>query len=157
MSQFWVLKLLLKSTSMTEITFHLNANNKMDYCCRLLRKAYASNAKVVVKGSTDSLKQLDQALWSLSSTDFIPHCSCDAEAAILSASPIVLTSNIDALDRLPHHQVLLNIDDEIATGYEKFERVIEVVGDQSEDKARARIRWRHYSQRGYPISTHEIK
>jgi len=142
---------------MTEITFHLNANNKMDYCCRLLRKAYASNAKVVVKGSTDSLKQLDQALWSLSSTDFIPHCSCDAEAAILSASPIVLTSNIDALDRLPHHQVLLNIDDEIATGYEKFERVIEVVGDQSEDKARARIRWRHYSQRGYPISTHEIK
>jgi len=142
---------------MTEITFHLNANNKMDYCCRLLRKAYSSKAKVVVKGSEDSLNQLDQALWSFSATDFIPHCHCDAESVLLKASPIVLTSNIESLDRLPHHQVLLNIGDEIATGYEKFERVIEVVGDKDDDKAKARVRWRHYSQRGYPISTHEVK
>jgi DNA polymerase-3 subunit chi len=141
---------------MTEITFHLNANNKLDYCCRLLRKAYTSQAKVVVKGSRDMLKQLDQALWNISATDFIPHCNCDAESFLLNASPIVLTSNIESLDTLPHHQVLLNIDDDVAPGYEKFERVIEIVGDLDEDKAKARIRWRHYSQRGYPISTHEI-
>ena len=150
-------KKLLKSSSMTEITFHLNANNKMDYCCRLLRKAYTSQAKVVVKGSADLLQQLDQALWSISTTDFIPHCNSDAESEHLNASPIVLTSNIDSFDLLPHHQVLLNMDDEIASGYEKFERVIEVVGNEDQDKSKARVRWRHYSQRGYPISTHEIK
>lgn len=150
-------KKLLKSSSMTEITFHLNANNKMDYCCRLLRKAYTQQAKVVVKGSADLLQQLDQALWSISTTDFIPHCNSDAESELLNASPIVLTSNIDSFDLLPHHQVLLNMDDEIASGYEKFERVIEVVGNEDQDKSKARVRWRHYSQRGYPISTHEIK
>ena len=142
---------------MTEITFHLNAANKMDYCCRLLRKAYSSQANVVVKGPSDLLKQLDLALWSLTSTDFIPHCHSDAQPHVLSASPIVLTSSIESLDFLPHHQVLLNLDEEIATGYEKFERVIEVVGDKDSDKAKARLRWRHYSQRGYPISTHEVK
>ena len=142
---------------MTEITFHLNANNKMDYCCRLLRKAYNSQAKIVVKGSAEVLQQLDQALWSISTTDFIPHCNSDAEPELLSASPIVLTSNIDSFDLLPHHQVLLNMDEDTASGFEKFERVIEVVGNEHDDKSKARDLWRHYSQRGYPISTHEIK
>jgi len=142
---------------MTEITFHLNANNKLDYCCRLLRKAYASQAKVVVKGGADLLTQLDQALWSITPTDFIPHCNSDAEPELLNVSPIVLTSNIESIDLLPHHQVLLNLDNDIATGYEKFERLIEVVDTTDEDKKHARGRWRQYSQRGYPISTHEIK
>ena len=33
---------------MTEIAFHFNAPDKVAYACRLLRKAVAVNAKVVV-------------------------------------------------------------------------------------------------------------
>ena len=35
---------------MTEITFHFNAPDKMDYACRFLRKAYNLQARVMVTG-----------------------------------------------------------------------------------------------------------
>lgn len=142
---------------MTEITFHLNVNPKLEYCCRLLRKAYVSGATVVVKGSAELLPQLDQMLWSFSPTEFIPHCSASEPQNLLTVTPIVLAPNIESIEALPHHQVLLNIGEEVATGYEKFERVIEIVGPGEADKAHARARWKHYTQRGYPVKTHESK
>jgi DNA polymerase-3 subunit chi len=151
---------------MTEITFHLNAQEKLDYSCRLIRKAYNAKAKVVVAGPSDLLSQLSALLWSLSSTDFIAHCHLDPAAESLSAahssymlaaSPVVLTASILAIDKLPHHQVLLNFFEDVAPGFEKFERVIEIVGQAEPDKEMARKRWRHYAQRGYPIQKHDIQ
>lgn len=142
---------------MTEVTFHLNANSKMDYCCRLIRKAYSNNANVVVKAPNDMLKLLDQALWSFSKTDFIPHAQTSPDSEYLGLCPVILTDSIESLDKLPHHEVLLNLGEEVAQGYEKFERVIEIVGLEESDKVKARLRWRHYAQRGYPITKHEVK
>ena len=35
---------------MTEVAFHFNATDKLEYACRLLRKAVANSAQVVVTG-----------------------------------------------------------------------------------------------------------
>ena len=128
----------------------------MDYCCRLIRKIYAAQANLVVKANSDVLKVLDQELWSFSKVDFIPHCFVQESFEIVNLCPVVLTDTIEYLDKLPHHEVLLNIGEEIAQGYEKFEKVIEVVGREESDKIKARLRWRYYAQRGYPISKHEV-
>ncbi len=141
---------------MTEIIFHLNAAQKMDYCCRLIRKIYSSQANLVVKASPEVLSKLDQELWSFSKTDFIPHCHLKEPFEIVNLCPVVLTETIESLDKLPHHEVLLNLGEEVAQGYEKFEKVIEVVGLEESDKVKARLRWRFYAQRGYPISKHEV-
>ena len=58
---------------MTEVAFHFNAPDRVAYACRLLRKAVASGAKLVVTGSPDVLQQLDRALWTFSAVDFVPH------------------------------------------------------------------------------------
>jgi DNA polymerase-3 subunit chi len=53
--------------------------------------------------------------------------------------------------------VLLNLGDEVVPGYERFERAIEVVTLGDEDRQLARQRWKHYADRGYAITRHDLK
>ena len=138
---------------MTEIAFHFNAPDTMAYCCRLLRKAVGGGARVVVTGSPETLAQLDAALWTFSPTDFVPHCSLDSEARIVAASSVILAPTITAT---PHQQVLVNLGQQVPAGFERFERVIEVVGLEEEDRQLARGRWKHYTDRGYAITRHDL-
>jgi len=138
---------------MTEIAFHFNMPDKTGYICRLLRKATAQGARVAVSGPQAVLRDLDQALWSFSAVDFVPHCGADSPAHVREASPVVLGG---ALDALAHQDVLLNLDAEVPTGFERFTRVIEVVGADDEERAHSRARWKYYQQRGYPIVRHDL-
>ena len=73
------------------------------------------------------------------------------------ASPVVLAAQIEGATELPHHQVLLNLGREVAPGYERFERTIEVVTLDDDDRQQARLRWKHYADRGYSITRHDLK
>lgn len=138
---------------MTEIAFHFNAPERLAYACRLLRKAAGSGAKVVVTGDPDTLKQLDTALWTFSATDFVPHCDLEAEAAVLARSLVILASSLNSTR---HDEVLLNLGQRVPEGFEKFQRVIELVGIDDEERQRARVRWKHYTDLGYAITRHDL-
>lgn len=139
---------------MTEIAFHFNAPQKLGYACRLLRKAAASGAKVVVTGEAGMLRELDMALWTFAPLEFVPHCYApSAPQEVIQASPVVLS---DAPGRAPHQQVLVNLGTPVPEGFERFERLIEVVGVEDEDRLSARARWKHYAQRGYSITRHDL-
>ena len=138
---------------MTEIAFHFNVPDKLLYSCRLLRKAYLSGAKVVVTGEPEVLAQLDQLLWSFSATEFVPHCRLTAEAGTLAATPVLLA---ESLTTLPHHGVLVNLGHGIPDQFERFERFIEVVTQDDDDRLAARSRWKHYADRGYTMKRHDL-
>ncbi len=142
---------------MTEIAFHFNAPDKLAYACRLLRKAVASGARVVVTGPPASLQALDTLLWTFSPHEFVAHCRAGSPPEQLMASPVVLAAQIQGGAELPHHQVLLNLGAEVAVGYERFERTIEVVSLDEDDRQQARLRWKHYADRGYSITRHDLK
>ncbi len=142
---------------MTEIAFHFNAPDKLTYACRLLRKAVASGAKVVVVGDNASLQTLDTQLWTFAPLEFVPHCRADSPLEQRMASPIVLSSQLDEGGSLPHHQVLLNLGDAVMPGYERFERIIEVVTLEEQDRQNARQRWKYFADRGYAITRHDLK
>ena len=59
---------------MTEVAFHFNVPDKMNYVCRILRKASQAKARVVVSGPPKELQTLDEALWTFSPHSFIAHC-----------------------------------------------------------------------------------
>lgn len=141
------------TSPVTEVAFHFNAPDRVAYSCRLLRKAAGSGAKVVVTGLPDTLQQLDHALWAFSPTDFVPHCLLESDARVVAASPVILAASIQAV---PHKQVLLNLGAVIPDGFDRFERVIEVVGLDDEDRQRARGRWKQYTDRGYVITRHDL-
>lgn len=139
---------------MTEVTFHFNAPDKLGHACRVLRKAVAAGAKVVVTGDGALLRELDIALWTFSPLDFVPHCRDGASpAAVLTASPVVLAESPRSA---PHQHVLLNLGSAVPEGFERFERLIEVVTVQEEERQLGRRRWKHYAARGYAIKSEDL-
>ena len=139
---------------MTEIAFHFNAPAKLGYACRLVRKATGTGAKVVVTGEREQLKRLDVELWTFSPLEFIAHCNAvDAAQGVVAASPVVLA---DSTQASPHHEVLVNLGASVPQGFERFERLIEVVTQDEDDRQQARQRWKHYADRGYQIKRFDL-
>jgi DNA polymerase-3 subunit chi len=93
-------------------------------------------------------------LWTFAPVDFVPHCSLESDVQVVAASPVILATHLQAV---PHHQVLLNLGDMVPSGFEQFARVIEVVGLEDEERLCARARWKHYTDRGYAITRHDLK
>lgn len=139
---------------MTEVAFHFNAPNKLAYACRLLRKATGSGAQVVVTADPGFLQELDAALWSLAPHEFLAHGLEGCPDAVWQQSPVVLAST--AQDT-PHHNVLVNLGQDVPNGFSRFERLIEVVSaEDPADRDAARTRWKHYADRGYAITRHDL-
>lgn len=138
---------------MTEVAFHFNVPDKLAYSCRLLRKACSAGARVVVTGEADALNRLDQLLWTFSAHEFVPHCRSGAPDATLAATPVLLAASLDAC---PHHEVLVNLGQQVPAGFERFERFIELVTLADDDRAAARTRWKHYADRGYAMKRHDL-
>ncbi|PKO32802.1 MAG: DNA polymerase III subunit chi [Betaproteobacteria bacterium HGW-Betaproteobacteria-9] len=141
---------------MTEVAFHFNAPDKLGYACRLLRKAYLKGARVVVLGSSRDCASLDQALWTMAAGEFVPHCRESDAALLFKASPILIASGHAPPADFPA-DVLLNLSDECPVGFERFERLIEVVTFDEADRQRARERWKHYKAAGCEPLRHDLK
>jgi DNA polymerase-3 subunit chi len=134
---------------MTRIDFHSNVPDKITYACRLVRKARAAKFQVVLYGAdSDQLAAIDEALWTFSDLDFIPHVL--AENSLAPQTPVLLVAD-DSID-LPHHQILINLSNRTPAGFARFERMFEIVSSDEADKLAGRERYRFYQQRGYPLT-----
>ena len=138
-----------------EVAFHFNVSQPTDYCCRLLRKAHGRGARVTVTGPRHRLVDIDQQLWALSATDFVPHAWVDAAPEVLMCSPIVLCESLSPPDPGLAPPMLLNLLEHIPADYTQYERVIEVVGLGEDERAQARQRWRAYEQAQHRLTRHD--
>jgi DNA polymerase III subunit chi len=141
---------------MTEVSFHFNVPDRLNYACRLLRKATRQGAHVVVTAPAETLATLDRALWTFEPLEFVPHLRVmpgAAPAARLHETPVWLVEQTaDAARR----DVLLNLGLEPPAGFESFARVIEIVATDEQERSAGRQRWKHYAGRGYEIQRHEV-
>jgi DNA polymerase-3 subunit chi len=130
---------------MTRIDFHSQVADKIHYSCRLIRKARAANCQILVLSQNDQqAKEIDLALWSFSASDFLPHVMMADPLA--ANTPIIITTELT--NPLPHHDVLINLSQELPQNFTQFNRVIEVVSQQEDDANTARQRFRMYQQQG---------
>lgn len=138
---------------MTDIVFHVNVADRLHFGCRLLRKAYLSGARVAVTGEMDVLQALDKQLWALGPTDFVPHSLLSLTSAEDQAlTPVLLT---ESLADCGEEDILLNLGQGIPAHFERFERCIEVIAQDTEAVQAGRERWRHYASRGYALTSHK--
>jgi DNA polymerase-3 subunit chi len=136
----------------TRIDFYHYAEDKLRYACRLAATAIDRESRVVVYSSDAGvLAGFDRLLWTYQSTRFVPHCR--ATDAIAAETPVILAGSGESL---PHHDVLLNLDAEWPPFFSSFERLLEIVGQDDEDKQRARGRYAFYRKRGYEIRVNAI-
>jgi DNA polymerase-3 subunit chi len=137
------------SNPVTRVDFHTNISDKLGYACRLARKAYSNRAKLVLLAE-DAVQAaaLDQALWTLSDTDFLPHVM--AGDPLAAETPIIVTVNEEA--ELPHFDMLINLTRRQPAGFERFARVFEIISTDVDDAAAGRQRYVAYKQQSFPLT-----
>ena len=139
---------------MTQVSFHFNAPNKLDYACRFIRKALRHEAHVTVVAPAQRLGQLSTKLWKYAGHEFLAHAVQGDDAQVLALSPTVL---VESARLSPKCEVLLNLGEDIPDGFASFSKVVEVVSSFDEqDRAQARARWRYYQSAGYAIERFDL-
>lgn len=110
--------------------------------CRLLAKAHAQGLDALVHCPDAALvERLEVLLWAQPATGFLPHSRVPDRR-----SPITLGAG----DPGHHHGLLINLAPVAPGWFSRFERLAEFVhGDDPEQRARMRERFRFYRDRGY--------
>lgn len=134
---------------MTRVDFHTNIADKVSYACRLARKAYGARGKLVLLAeSAAQAAALNEGLWTIGDTDFLPHAM--AGDALAARSPIIVTDSLAA--EFPHYDMLVNLTRVQPQGVERFQRVFEIVSTDEEDAAAGRKRYVAYKQQSLPLT-----
>jgi DNA polymerase-3 subunit chi len=137
------------------VEFHSGIADKLGYACRLLRKAQAQGARVVVTGDAAALRALDERLWTFEPLSFVAHALLapgrPVPQRLLQPTPIWL---VEPGAEPPHREIVLNLGplprpDAVACG-----RLIELVADDAAERAAGRQRWRAYEAQGCTIRHH---
>jgi DNA polymerase-3 subunit chi len=134
---------------MTRIDFHTNILDKVSYACRLARKAYAAKAQLVLLAEDDAqAAQLNEALWTLSDTDFLPHVL--AGDALAGQTPIIVTAS--DTDPTPHYDMLVNLTRRTPATFDRYARVFEIISTDEDDAAEGRKRYVAYKKLAHPLT-----
>jgi DNA polymerase III subunit chi len=137
---------------MTQIDFYTNVADKLHTACRIAAKAYGLGRNVVIVcPDADAAQRIDRLLWSAPATAFIPHCA--STDALAGSTPVIV--DFRANEPL-HDELLLNLRPEWPPHFARFERLVEIVSLDDEDRQNARERYKFYRDRGYDIRTHNL-
>ena len=142
----------MKTVSMTRIDFYTGATDRQLTAIRLVLKALEQKCRVAIyTDGPQATDALDQQLWTFQQLSFVPHCRADDP--LVAETPVIVDHQYK---NLPHTEILINLHSESPAFFEQFARVIEIVGDDEQEKALARQRFRLYRDKGYPPETHAL-
>ncbi len=123
-----------------------NFNGCLRFACQLAEKAYQLGHTLKVQlQSTELTEAFDQILWTFRPASFLPHQRTPQEAEILLGS----------LDANAAQMVLnLRLPPEPECG--SWERLLQIVPNQTDLLQLARQHYRSYQKQGYQLITHRI-
>lgn len=134
------------------IDFAVNAPDRLLMACRIVRKHYLQRRRIAVFSSDAArLAAFDLALWQFAPLAFIPHVA--ATHPLAEHTPVLL-GNVCA--QLPQTELLLNLDDSIPNGFERYAHLVEVVGRDDEERRLGRLRFKHYRDHGIAVQVHDM-
>lgn len=137
---------------MTKVDFYTGSDDKLRTACQLSQKAMQNGLRVLLHVPDEATAdKLDKLLWHFPATAFMPHCrSQDADAATMR---IVIGHD----DTFPHSELLISLHDVCLPFFSRFERVIEIVGQNDEDAKQGRERYGFYRDRGYEMRHFDLR
>ena len=127
-------------------------NGRALLACRLADKAYGLGHTVYVFTASEArAAALDDLLWTFRQDSFVPHERYPLVGE--EGSPVLVgtaaPATVDA-------QVLINLADALPEGFERYERVVELVDQHPEVLAQSRERFRQYREQGCLLETHKL-
>src|SRR3990172_1189901 len=137
---------------MTRIDFYVDADDRMRVACRLAAKAVAQELRVLIYAPDGEVAAaLDRLMWTPPAIGFVPHVM--AEHRLAAETPVVIARDDGDL---PHDEVLVNLARESPRSFARFQRLVEIVSGEEDDRRAARDRYRFYRDRGDEIRTHSL-
>jgi len=143
----------------TRIDFYVVTDTKPEarllVAARLTDKALSQGHRLFIHTSSKHhAEQLDGLLWSFKPASFIPHGQCSETTDHDEISEPVMIG----WQQEPQYNddILINLTRTAPTFFSRFQRVIEIVTQDSEDLAALRGAWRFYRDRGYPLTKHDL-
>ena len=138
---------------MTEITFYTFADNPLDVARRVATKALGQGKQVMIYAPDAAVADaIDRLLWTTPALGFVPHCR-DSDA-LASETPILIGADADALRQA---DVMINLHHEQPPAFARFERLVEIIGQDESGREQGRARYRFYQTRGYALKTHDLR
>jgi DNA polymerase-3 subunit chi len=137
---------------MTRIDFYTKVADRLQTACTLCGKAVARQMRVLVlTPDAEATERMDRLLWTHPPVGFLPHVRAGHRLA--GVTPIVVDHDPGTLER---DDLLLNLRPDPPELFSRFQRLIEIVGQDEEDTRAGRIRYRFYRDRGYEITLHDL-
>ena len=137
---------------MTSIDFYFNASDRMQVACRLAAKAAARKKRTLIHApDADTASRIDKLMWTWQAIGFLPHCA--AHDALAGETPVLIGTGDETP---PGCDILLNLGAGCPPHFERFARLLEVVGADEAEREAGRSRYRFYQSRGYKIASHDL-
>lgn len=143
---------------MTRVDFYLlsttEANGKRLAACRLAHKAYRLKRRVyILTENADESANLDRLLWTFSPGSFVPHRVLAPTEPPDPNSPVFIGHDAPPAEL---NDVLISLAPGVPEFFERFDRVAELIGADTAERADARERFRRYRDRGLNVQTHNL-
>ncbi len=138
---------------MTGVRFYICPESEFTdsakFAIRLARMLVRKGHTVLfLAGSAERQSELSSLLWSYPADGFLPHRTDPSQPDT--------KLDIAADEEWPqHHDVLINLTEQVPKHYARFEHLCEVVTSTDTLLAAARTRWTHYKDRGHPLQRYE--
>ena len=137
---------------MTTIDFYFNAHDRFQVACRLAGKAASQKKRMLIyTAGAEAASRIDKLLWTWPAVGFVPHCA--PHDPLAPDTPVLIAAHAETP---PGCELLLNLGDECPPHFERFERLLEVVGADPAEREAGRARYRFYRERGYKIANHDL-
>lgn len=137
---------------MTNIRFYTGAPDKLRTACLLSNKAMQSGLRVMIATTDEAMTAaLDKMLWTYPGIAFMPHGRNDDPAA--AELPVLVGHDSE---HLPHHELLISLHPATPAFFSRFAHLIEIVGQDDEDRRLGRERFAFYRDRGYALQHFDL-
>lgn len=123
------------------------------FACSIAKKAWSTGNRVHIHTqSEERAKGMDDLLWTFRDISFVPHEMYNG--VINNDTPITIGFG----NAYPEEsQVIINLDLDIPEFVANFERIVEIVGGDENNKKFARQRYRQYKNSDYETHDHKIE
>ena len=137
---------------MTSIDFYFNAEDRLLVACRLAAKAAAQKKRLLIHApDARTASDIDRTLWTWQAVGFVPHCT--SHDPLAAETPVLIGAGDETP---PGCEILLNLGEQCPPHFERFARLLEIVGTREEERGAGRERYRFYQSRGYQIANHDL-
>jgi|TARA_B110000438_G_scaffold146277_1_gene140878 DNA polymerase-3 subunit chi len=142
---------------MPQIDFYIlssqSEKSRQLFACRITEKAYKMERSITIQAeSNKDICDVDKLLWGFRDDSFVPHhiFTGENDDAIKSISVPNNKKQVNIDD------ILVNLSNSLTENHMEYQRIIEIVINNSEDKENARKRFVAYRKLGYEIKSHTI-